>query len=143
MHSDAQTFLETLFRDRWTANTVIRGGIGQIPLRAPTQFENVQFDSNDHDYIYRVTLTFGQIRNIGLGATCQRHTARLDVHLFHKPGSGLSLAMKVCDDIVTFFMNTTHSIYEFLEPSVRKIPVNQDGWVQVVVSCPFEFDTRS
>jgi len=143
VHSDAQTFLETLFRDRWASDTVIVGGVGEVPLKAPTQFENVYFYDNQFDYVYRPLIAFGQNQNIGIGAYCQRRQAKLNVHLFHKSGSGMALALKACDDIALYFQNKTFSIYEFKEPTVRKLPVDQDGWVQSIVTCPFEFDTWS
>jgi hypothetical protein len=143
VHSDAQTYLENLFKTRWTADTVVHGGVGEVPLKAPTQFENVDFEDSQFDYVYRPIISFGPNKNIGLGAYCQRHEAKLLVHLFHKPGSGMAVAMKACDDIVLYFTNKTYSIYEFKEPTIRKIPVDQDGWVQSIVTCPFEFDIWS
>jgi len=142
VYSDAQTYLEALFQTRWAAADV-QFNVDGIPLKAPTQFENVPFDDLGYEYVYRLMLIFGPVKNIGLGGVCKRYVNTLQVSIFHKPGSGEVVALRACDDIVNFFTNKSFSIYEFTEASVRKLPKDTLGWVQKIVSCPFSFDIRS
>jgi hypothetical protein len=145
VYSEAQTYLETLVKDRWYSDTPAVDLPGPIPLKAPIQFENARFPINADtlDYLYKLQIDFVGHANIGLGALCQRVSGILKMSLFFRPETGLAVPMRAAEDLSSFFTNQVLSKYEFLESTIRKLPIDNLGWVQLVVTSPFTFDNWS
>lgn len=144
MYSNAQVKIEQLCQNRWAATSVIFNSSASPPLKAPMDFENVPLDNADaFEFVFRPRVEFLRSTNIGVGAQCKRYTCRLDLCIFHKPGAGVVEALAAADDACKYFDNKRHGIYEFFVGSVRKLPTATHGWVQTIVSIPFEFDIRS
>ena len=145
MYADAQIAIEAECQARWAADEVIISNtVGDTPLRAPMDFENVPLaDADLFDFVLRPRVTFVEADNLGLGATCKRYRGLLDMCIFHKPGNGMSTAMRLADDVCKHFDNRHFGIYCFYVGRVRKLPGAVQGWVQTIVSLPFEFDIRS
>lgn len=144
MYSDAQTAIENLCQARWASATVIYDPVGDPPLKAPMDFENVALDNADSfQFVFRPRVEFTDSQNIGIGAMCKRYKGRLDLCIFHKPGGGVTEVLAAADDACKYFDNKKFGIYEFFVGKVRKLPGVTQGWVQTITSFPFEFDIRS
>lgn len=145
MYHDAQTAIEALCQNRWAAASVEISVVpGAVPLKAPMDFENTALINADQfEYVFRPLIKFLDSKNIGLGANCKRYYGRLDLCIFHKPAQGVSQALLAADDVCKYFDNKDFGIYKFFVGEVKKLPGVTLGWVQTIVSIPFEFDIRS
>ena len=126
-----------------TANTIRSRFNTQFSSSRPNveiAWENVHFEPNNGKPWVRFTITEGESFQSAITPEF-RHPGVIIVQVFTPDGQGDGEARAIADDVVSAFQGVTDAGIIYRAGSVNVIGADGNGWYQINVSIPFQYDT--